>query len=332
MDVKPILKEIQDKNFKPVYFLHGEEPYFIDVISNAIIENALEEHERDFNQTILYGKDTEILSLLSELKSYPMMSERRLVVLKEAQDFRAIDELEKYTEDPTSTTIFVVCYKYKTFDARKKTLKNVTKTGKVIKSEKIREYQLAEWLQRYVKSIGYDITSKASMLLVEFIGNDLSRMVKELEKLTILIEKGTTINEVHIEENIGISKDYNVFEFSNAITSRDVAKAFRIVQYFEYNPKATDITVVIGNLFRVFSQIMRVHFMPNKAQDVVAQALGVHPFVAGEIIKQRQLFDPKKVAANIATLHEYDLKAKGVGNSSASQADLMRELTYRLIY
>lgn len=332
MDVKPILKEIQQKNFKPIYFLHGDEPYFIDLISNAIIENAMEEHERDFNQTILYGKDTELLSLLSDLKSYPMMAERRLVVLKEAQDFRNLDGLEKYTEDPTSTTIFVICHKYKAFDARKKTLKNVVKTGQVIKSDKIKDYHLAEWLQRYVKSIGYEITSKASMLMVEFIGNDISRMVNELEKLTILVEKGTTINEVHVEENIGISKDYNVFELTNAITARDLAKAFRIVQYFEYNPKAASLVEVVGQLFRTFSQIMRVHFLPNKAQDVVAQTLGVHPFVAGEILKHRQNFDAKKVAANIATLHEYDLKSKGVGNSSASPADLMRELTYRLIY
>jgi len=332
MDHKLILKDIKNKKFEKMYFLHGEEPYFIDVLSNAITENTLEEHERDFNQTILYGKDTDVLSLISELKSYPMMSERRLVVLKEAQDFKDFDALESYTESPLDTTIFVVCHKYKAFDARKKTLKNVTKNGLVFKSEKIREYQLSEWIQTYVKSVGYDITSKAGMLLAEFLGNDLGRIVNEIDKLSILVEKGTKINEIHIEENIGISKDYNIYELTNAIATKDAVKVFKIVQYFEYNPKAGEITAIIPNLFKLFTQLMRIHFLPNKSREAVTQALGVHPFVAGELSNQRNNYDPKKVAANIATLHEYDLKSKGVGNSGATHGELLTELAYKLLY
>ncbi len=332
MDHKLLLKEIRNKKFEKIYFLHGEEPYFIDVLTKAIQDNALEESERDFNQSILYGKDAEVLSLISELKSYPMMAERRLVILKEAQYFKAIEQLESYLENPANSTIFVICYKYKTFDARKKTLKNALKNGVVFKSEKVKEYQLAEWIQQYIKTTGYELTSKACMLLIESLGNDLGRIVKELEKLAILIEKGTIINENHIEENIGISKDYNVFELTNAVANKDNLKALKIVDYFEHNPKAADLVFVISNLFKFFSQIMRIHFLPNKSREAVAKALGVHPFVAGELTNAKNKYDPRKIAANIALIHEYDLKSKGVGNTSATQGELMREMVYQLIH
>ena len=332
MDHKLLLKEIRNKKFEKIYFLHGEEPYFIDVLTKAIQDNALEESERDFNQSILYGKDAEVLSLISELKSYPMMAERRLVILKEAQYFKAIEQLESYLENPANSTIFVICYKYKTFDARKKTLKNALKNGVVFKSEKVKEYQLAEWIQQYIKTTGYELTSKACMLLIESLGNDLGRIVKELEKLAILIEKGTIINENHIEENIGISKDYNVFELTNAVANKDNLKALKIVDYFEHNPKAADLVFVISNLFKFFSQIMRIHFLPNKSREAVARALGVHPFVAGELTNAKNKYDPRKIATNIALIHEYDLKSKGVGNTSATQGELMREMVYQLIH
>ena len=332
MDHKLLLKEIRNKKFEKIYFLHGEEPYFIDFLTKAIQDNALEESERDFNQSILYGKDAEVLSLISELKSYPMMAERRLVILKEAQYFKAIEQLESYLENPANSTIFVICYKYKTFDARKKTLKNALKNGVVFKSEKVKEYQLAEWIQQYIKTTGYELTSKACMLLIESLGNDLGRIVKELEKLAVLIEKGTIINENHIEENIGISKDYNVFELTNAFANKDNLKALKIVDYFDHNPKAADLVFVISNLFKFFSQIMRIHFLPNKSREAVAQALGVHPFVAGELTNAKNKYDPRKIAANIALIHEYDLKSKGVGNTSATQGELMREMVYQLIH
>jgi DNA polymerase-3 subunit delta len=332
MDHKLLLKEIRNKKFEKIYFLHGEEPYFIDVLTKAIQDNALEESERDFNQSILYGKDAEVLSLISELKSYPMMAERRLVILKEAQYFKAIEQLESYLENPANSTIFVICYKYKTFDARKKTLKNALKNGVVFKSEKVKEYQLAEWIQQYIKTTGYELTSKACMLLIESLGNDLGRIVKELEKLAVLIEKGTIINENHIEENIGISKDYNIFELTNAVANKDNLKALKIVDYFEHNPKAADLVFVISNLFKFFSQIMRIHFLPNKSREAVARALGVHPFVAGELTNAKNKYDPRKIAANIALIHEYDLKSKGVGNTSATQGELMREMVYQLIH
>lgn len=332
MDHKLLLKDIRNKKFEHMYFLHGEEAYFIDLLSDAIMEHALEDHERDFNQTIVYGKDAELLSLVSELKAYPMMSERRLVVLKEAQDFRHMDGLEQYADQPSNTTIFVICHKYKTFDARKKVLKSFAKNGVVFKSDKVREYQLADWISNYVKSTGYGINSKASMLLAEFLGTDLGRIVKELEKLAILLPPGTTIDESHIELNIGISKDYNVFEFVNAISARNTEKAFKIIQYFEYNPKAADITVIISNLFKFFSQIMRIHFLPNKSREAIAQAVGVPPFVAGELLQAKNQYDPRKIAAVIELLHRFDLKSKGVGNSSVNQGELLKELTFQILH
>lgn len=332
MDHKLVIKNIKDKKFEKIYFLHGDEPYFIDLITEALIENVLEEHERDFNQTILYGKDAELLSLIAELKGFPMMSERRLVILKEAQDFKKLDELEAYMEYPLDSTVFVINYKYGTFDSRKKVMKSVAKNGLVFKSGKVKDYILPDWIQTYVKTTGYSITGKAAILLSEFLGNDLSRIVNELDKLYILLEKGTAINEIHIEENIGISKDYNVFELTNALGANDLVKAYKIVNYFEMNPKATSIVVVIPTLFRFFSQLMRIHFLPNKSKDTVANALKVHPFVAGELVRATTIYNPSKLARNIEILHDFDLRSKGVGDSSSSEGELMREMIYSLMH
>jgi len=332
MDHKLVLKDIAAGKFEKIYFLHGEEAYYIDIITNAIVKHAMDESERDFNQTILYGKDAEILSLISEAKSFPMMGARRLVVLKEAQDFKAIDELEKYFEQPVDSTIFVVNYKYKTFDSRKKVMKTAAKNGLVFKSDKLRDYQIVDWITKYVKDVGYTITPKAAMLLAEFLGTDLSKITNELDKLELLIEKGTTINDIHVEENIGISKDYNVFELQNAIAARDVPKAFRIVDYFAHNPKAVSIQQAIPSLFSFFSRLMAIHFMKNKSRESVAAQLKVHPYVAGELTGATKVYNPKKLAANIAVLHEYDLKSKGIENSSTSEGELMKEMIYRLMH
>jgi DNA polymerase-3 subunit delta len=333
MDHKLILKDIRAKKLEKIYFFHGEEPFFIDELTREIIHHALEEHERDFNQTVIYGKDAELLSLLSELKNYPMLGTRKLVVLKEAQDFKKIDELDTYFESPSDTTIFVVNYKFKTYDARKKLLKLATKNGVIYKSDKLKDYQLNDWIQSYIKQAGYSITSKACMLLAEFLGADLGRIVKEVEKLAILLEKGTAINEIHIEENIGISKDYNIFELTNALGERDVVKVFKIIDYFERNPKATDIVQVVSMVFKYYTQLLRIHFLPNKSKEAIAAALKVPPYGASILLHATKNNPPKKIAINIAILYEYDLKSKGVGNTGAFKSgDLMKEMVYRLLH
>jgi DNA polymerase-3 subunit delta len=307
MDHKLVIKNIKEGRFDKIYFLHGEEPYFIDQITDAIIEHSMEDHERDFNQVILYGKEAEPLSLISELKGYPMMGQRKLVVLKEAQEFKQLDQLESYCENPSDTTIFVINYKYKTYDSRKKIIKSATKNGLLFKSEKIKDYLMSDWVQS-------------------------NRIVNEIEKLSIILEKGTAINDVHIEENIGISKDYNVFELTNALAQRDLLKALKIVDYFEHNPKATDMVVVVANLFKFFTQLMRIHFLPNKSKEAVANSLKLHPYVAGELINASRNFNPKVLARNVELLYDYDLKSKGVGSTGAvGQGDLMREMVFQLI-
>lgn len=331
MDHKAIIKNIKDKNFEKIYFLHGEEPFYIDLITNAIVENALEEHEKDFNQSILYGKDSDVQAIIADAKGYPMMAERRLVVVKEAQDLKKIEELESYFDKPSDQTVFVINYKYKKFDSRKKVFKAASKNGLAFQSAKIPEYKLLDWINMFAKEMGYGINPKAAMLLMEFLGNDLSKISNELEKLEILVEKGTTINEVHIEENIGISKDYNAFELVNAIGTRDISKANRIVDYFNHNPKATPLIVVVSNLFNHFQKLMKIHFAENKSREGLASALRVPPFIAGELQKSAKIYNPKKIAANIAILHEYDLKAKGVGNASATDGELLKEMIYRLM-
>ena len=332
MDHKAIIRDIENKKFEKVYFLHGEEAYFIDEITKALVDNVLEEHERDFNQAIMYGKDSEVLNVISEAKGYPMMAERKLVIIKEAQDLKDFDSLESYFENPSDKTVFVINYKHKTFDTRKKIAKVIAQSGLMFKSEQVKDYQLPDWITNYVKSVGYTITSKASILLSEFLGSDLSRITNELSKLFLLLEKGTAINDIHIEENIGISKDYNPFELTNAISVRDVPKAFKIANYFEHNPKAGDMMVVVPTTFNFFSCLMRIHFLPNKSKEAVSAALKVHPFVATQMINATRVYNPKKIAANIAILHEYDLKSKGIGNSSFTQGDLMREMIYRLLH
>lgn len=332
MDYKSIIQDIQQKRFKPLYLLHGEEPYYIDLISKAIRENALEEHERDFNQIIVYGKDSDVLSIISEAKGYPMMAERRLVFVREAQELKDIEKLESYCSAPNASTVFVLAYKYGKLDSRKKLFKEITKNGLVFLSDKIKEYQLTDWINAYLRTTEYSITPKASALLADFLGNDLSKITNELDKLSLLLQKGTTINEVHIEENIGISKDYNVFELVNAMAIRDVPKALRIVNYFSHNPKSAPLVMLVSNLFNFYVRLMRIHFMPNKAGDYVAAQLRVHPFVAKELTQATKIYPPKMISRNIAFLYEYDLKSKGVNNATFSESDLMKELVFKLMH
>lgn len=333
LSAREIIKAIDKKEFNPIYLLHGEESYYIDQITAAIQENALAEHERDFNQTIVYGKDVDLLSLLGQLKQYPMMSERQLVILKEAQDIKDWTPLENYLSDPIPSTVFVICYKHKKADTRKKYVKSIQQgKGIIFESKKLYENQLDGWVNTFLKEKDFYISPKASTLLIEAIGADLSRLSAELEKLTIVLQKGTTINEIHIEENIGISKDYNPFELANAIAKRDVEKSFKIISYFEKNPKAAHITMLIPNIYNLFERLMKAHFMKIRDANQLQSALKVNFYVAKEMMQAMQIYKPKKIAANISLLHDYDLKSKGMNRGSASDADLLRELVYQLTH
>ncbi|PHR47615.1 MAG: DNA polymerase III subunit delta [Fluviicola sp.] len=332
MEAKEIISHFKSKETKPVYFLHGEEPYYIDQISDAAIEHILEDHEKDFNQTIVYGKDVDLNALQEQVKQFPMMAEKQLVILKEAQDVRDWSALESYFESPVPTTVFVICHKYKKADARKKYFKLIQKNGVVFESKKVYENQVDGWIKTYLKSKGFTITPKASILLIDFLGSSLGKIAKELDKLSIILEKGTEISEVHIEENIGISKDYNPFELSSAIAHRDILKSHKIINYFDQNPKATHITVLIPTIFSFFERLMKAHFAGTNDPKQLQMKLGMNYYAAQEVIKAKTIYKPKKIAKNIALLQEYDLKSKGVNRGAGSDADLMRELIYQLMH
>lgn len=277
MDFKDIQKSIKEKNFAPFYILHGEEGYFIDLLVDAFEQNVLEESEKDFNQDIVYGKDAEAVGLLSALNSYPLMATKRLVVLKEAQNFPNLEDLESYFENPSPTTVFVIAHKYKKIDARKKYVKSASKNGVMFVSDKVKEDRLEEWIMSYMKNKGYTFASKVPSILSSSLGNDLSRIVNELNKLDIVLESGTHVTEEHVENNIGISKEYNIFELKNAVAKRDLSKALKIAQYFDSNPKAGDINGLIPILFGFFAQIMRIHFAKNKSTASIAAEMKIPP-------------------------------------------------------
>ena len=331
-DLKNLLKAIKDKTVKPVILLHGEEPYYIDLIVESAIKYTLEDSERDFNQTIVYGKDADLDLLLGRLKQYPMMAEKQLVILKEAQDIKNWHPLEAYLANPVSTTLFVIAHKHKKADSRKKYVKNIKSTGHIFESKKLYENQVGAWINSYVKRKGFQINEKASQLLVDFLGANLGKLSSELDKLSIVLEKGTTISEVHIEENIGISKDYNPFELSNAIAKRDVLKCHKIINYFEQNPKSTHITMLLPTIYSFFERLMKAHFIKERDHFKLAGALGIPPFVAKEVITAMPLYSPKKIAKNIVLLHDYDLKSKGINRGPGSDWDLLKELVYQLTH
>lgn len=330
--MKEIIKQFKDKNPKPLYLLHGDESFYIDEITDAANKYILEESERDFNLTVLYGKDADMGQLQEQVKQYPMMAERQLVIVKEAQDIKSWGVMEAYFDNPSPTTVLILAHKHKKADSRKKFFKSIKKNGVIFESKKLYENQVDGWIINYLKGKGYTINQKATMLLVEFLGTDLGKIAKELEKLMLVLEKGTQISEVHIEENIGISKDYNAFELTNALASRDILKANKIINYFEQNPKAAHITQLIPLLFGFHERLMKAHF--SNATDIngLMSALKMSYPAAKEVMQAKRIYNPKKIAKNIATLQEYDLKSKGINHGPGTDADLLRELIYLLMH
>ncbi|WP_299126878.1 DNA polymerase III subunit delta [uncultured Winogradskyella sp.] len=331
-DVKQLVTAIKKGDLKPIYFLMGEEAYYIDKISQFIENNVLEASEKGFNQMVLYGRDVSVDDIVSNAKRYPMMAERQVVIVKEAQDLsRTIEKLAKYAEQPQPTTVLVVNYKYKKLDKRKVLYKAITKNGGVVfESKKLYENQVPDWIRRVLKGDGYEISPKAALMLVEFLGTDLSKVNNELNKLKIILPKGTQITPDHIEENIGISKDFNNFELRKAVGERHIIKAYQIAKHFADNPKDNPIVVTVALLFNFFSQLLHLHGMSDKNPRSVASALRVNPYFVNEYLTAARNYPMKKVSANIALLREFDIKSKGVGANNISQGDLLKELLVRL--
>src|SRR6201996_2013931 len=287
MSADDIIKDLKNRKFKPVYLLHGEEPYFIDQVSNYTEHQLLSEAEKGFNQTVLYGKDTEVMTVLNAAKRYPMMSDYQVVLVKEAQDMKwgrddddkkTINPLLSYLESPLPSTILVFCYKYGKFDKRKKTYKAIEKSGLVFESASLYDSKIPGWVEGFIEEKGYKINQQASLMLAEYLGNDLSKIANELEKLMLNVPKGQEITVKHIQDNIGISKEYNVFELQAALTKKDEFTTNQIINYFEANPKANPIVLVLANLNNFFSKVLVYHYIKDKSPQNVAREMGVSPY------------------------------------------------------
>ncbi len=331
-EAKRIITDIKAGNIKPIYFLMGDEPYFIDIVANYIQKNILAEHERDFNQTIVYGKDTTIPDIVSMAKRFPMMAERQVVIVKEAQDLsRSIDKLESYANNPLNTTVLVFCYKYKKLDKRKKISKVIAKNGLVFESKKLYENQVGDWIQRVLSGKGYSIDPKGAHMLVEFLGTDLGKINNELEKLQLILPKGTSITPQAIEQNIGISKDFNVFELNKALGTKDAIKAHRICNYFTQNPKEKPLVVTISLLFSYFSKVMQYHGLTDKSELHTASQLKVNKFFVKDYITASRNYPMRKVSYIIEKIRAADVKSKGVGASPLAQGDILKELLVQIL-
>ena len=331
-EARQLVSDIREGKISPVYFLHGEEVYYIDKIADFIAQNVLTEDERGFNQMVLYGKDTTVDDIVSNAKRYPMMAERQVIIVKEAQHLsRSIEKLTSYIEHLQPTTVLVICYKYKKLDRRKKLFKAILAKGTIYEGKKLYENQVSEWIRKTLKTKGKSITHKAAILLVEFLGTDLSKIDKELEKLQLVLPKESEITPNDIEEHIGISKDYNNFELKRAIGEKNMLKATKIVTYFAQNPKENPFVLTITLLHSFFTQVLQYHGLSDHSPKNVASALRINPYFVGEIQIAAKNFPMKHVSHIISQLREMDLKSKGVGANSPQQSDLLKELLIKII-
>lgn len=338
-----ILKELKSKNYKPVYFLMGEEPYFIDLITDFIEENVLDEASKTFGQTIVYGRDTTMDQVISLAKGFPMMGDKQVVIVKEAQDMKEwktrkkddddeneLKVLENYLSNPTPSTLLVFSHKHKAIDKRKKLYKTIEKKAEVFDSVKIKDYRLADWIQSFVTERGYSIDIGAANLLAEYLGTDLSKVVNAVNKLAVLLPAGSKITPQNIEDNIGISKDFNVWELQKALGKKDVMKSNRIIQYFESNPKANPIQMVIPSLYNFFSKLLVYVTIENKNN--AAKELGVNPIAINDYKEAAKNYSQDKLERIIGYLRETDKKSKGIDNYSVDHGDLMRELVFKTLH
>ena len=329
-----IARDLKNRIYKPVYYLMGEESYYIDKISEYIAQTVLTDEEKEFNLTVVYGSDTDVATVINAAKRYPMMAERQVVIVKEAQQLKSIEELVYYVQKPLQSTVLVLCHKNGTIDRRKKLAAEVEKVGVLFESKKLKETQLPGFITSYLKRKSVDIEPKASEMMAEFVGADLNRMAGELDKLVITLPQGVTrVSPEQIELNIGISKDYNNYELRSALVVKDVLKANKIIKYFEENPKTNPIQMTLSVLFGFFSNLMLAYYAPEKTEQGIAAQLGLRsPWQAREYIMAMRQYSGVKVMQIIGEIRYCDARSKGVGNSSLSDGDLLRELIYVILH
>lgn len=329
-----IVKAIRSGKFSPVYYLMGEEDYYIDRLADYLVDSVLTETEKEFNLTVMYGPDTETAEVINAARRYPMMSKYQVVMVKEAQGLKGLENLSFYLQKPLESTILVLCHKHGTLDRRKKVAAEIEKTGVLFESKRLKEAQVPGFITSYLKRKQVDIEPKASELLTEFVGNDLSRMSGELEKLIITLPQGQKrITCEQIEQNIGVSKDYNNIELKNALIEKDILKANKIIKYFDNNPKANPIQATLSFLFSFFSNLMLAYYAPDKSEQGIAQQLGLRSsWQARDYMAAMRKYSGVKVMQIIGEIRYCDARSKGVGNSSASSGDLLRELIFKILH
>ncbi|MFC3197840.1 DNA polymerase III subunit delta [Parapedobacter deserti] len=333
MDASKIIADIKGGKLQPVYLLHGEEPYYIDLVSYCIEHQVLDEAQKGFDQTVLYGKDTDIVTIVNAAKRYPMMSDHQVIIVKEAQNLKWKDDdlLLAYLENPMKSTVLVLAHKHGKFDKRKKLYKVAQKAGVVLESAKLYDDKVAPWITAFVKDRGWNIHPQAAAMMADYLGADLSKVVNELEKLMLNVPPGQEISAVEIERNIGISKDFNVFELNTALAKRDAARAFQIVAYFAANPRSNPIQVILGAMAGYFIKILKYHYLTDKSPQAVARELGVHPFFTKEYDQAARSYNRRKTFDIVADLRAYDLKSKGLNATNVESGDLLKELVYKIL-
>lgn len=353
-EIDQILLDLKRRIFKPVYFLSGEEPYYIDQVSDYVEKHILDENEREFNQFVVYGKDTSLAQIISYAKQFPMMGETVVVVVKEAQNIRelnktardeedngeqeaekesaSVQEFLNYLKQPQTSTLLVFCYKYKKIDKRVAIGKALQKHTVFVETKKLYDNQLPDWITTYLQDRKFKINPRTSYLIAESLGTDLSKVSMELNKLMIGLNEGAEITAETVQHQIGISKDFNVFELNKALGFKDVLKANRIIQYFAGNEKQNAGPMVSAQIYAYFSKLMRYHYLTDKNKSSAANALGVNPFFVDDYLKASQFYPVSKIRHIFTYLREFDLKNKGVDNPSTSYGDLLKELVFKILH
>ena len=337
-EAQEILKQLNQGNFKPVYFLQGEESYYIDTISNFIEEKAIPEADKGFNQAVLYGKEVDMSTIILQAKRFPMMAEKQVVIVKEAQEIKDIgkesgqEALINYINNPLTSTILVFGHKNKTLDGRKALGKTLAKKAVFLNSKKLYDNQISPWINDYVNAKGYKINVKASKLIADSIGTSLSKLSNELDKLFINLNAHEEINENHVEQNIGVSKDYNVFELNNALMSKDVLKANKIISYFSKNPKSAPLVLVISNIYNTFSKLLVLHQTKDKSDDNLSRVLKVHRFFVRDYKTALSRYPLMSCVKIISYLRDADAKSKGIGGGSIDENNLCKELVFKILH
>ena len=333
MNYEQLIGDLKNKAYKPIYFLYGDEPYYIDRVTDYITGNVLTEAEKSFNQTIVYGKDSDAGQVTNLAKRYPMMSTHQVVVVKEAQELKDFDLLIHYAEHPQPTTLLVINYKYKNPDKRKKVFKALEKNGVAFQSKKLYDNQIPGWISEYASNRQFSIEPKAAALLAEFLGSDLSKIANELEKLFVATgKKEGTITPLDVEVNIGISKDYNQFELQHALGKKDVVKANRIINYFAGDPKNHHITMTIASLYYYFSKLLMIHYLKDRSRQNIASTLKINPYFVQEYESASRRYTASRLVEIISLLREYDMRSKGYNGDTTPSGELQREMIYKILH